>query len=123
MMEWLKLIIQLVFALTLIFSLMYLLTKISGNKLEKINENKYITVIERTNISKDVAILLLKVGEKGYVISASNNNVEKLEEISKEEMMNIVYTKKRNKEAIANSYESFINDISIKLKKLKNKKD
>lgn len=122
-MELFKLIIQLVFALTLIFSLLYLLTKLSGNKLNKINENKYITVIERTNISKDTAILLLKVGEKGYIIAANNNNVEKLQDISKEEMDSIIEAKKRNKEAIANSYESFISNIVIKLKKFRNKKD
>jgi flagellar protein FliO/FliZ len=123
MIESVKLIIQLVFALTLIFSLMYLLTKLSGSKLDKINESKYITVIERTNISKDTAILLLKVGEKGYVISAANNNVEKLQEISKEEMTSIIEEKKRQKEVIAKGYESFINNIGIQLKKLRNKKD
>ena len=123
MIESVKLIIQLVFALTLVFSLMYLLTKLSGSKLEKINESKYITVIERTNISKDTAILLLKVGEKGYIISANNNNVEKLQEISKEEMISILESKKRQKEVIAKGYESFINNIGIELKKLRNKKD
>ena len=123
MIEWVKLIIQLVFALTLIFSLMYLLTKLSGSKLDKINESKYITVIERTNISKDTSILLLKVGEKGYVISTANNNVEKLQEISKEEMTSIIEDKKRQKEVIAKGYESFINNIGIQLKKLRNKKD
>ena len=123
MIESIKLIIQLVFALTLIFSLMYLLMKLSGSKLEKFNESKYITVIERTNISKDTAILLLKVGEKGYVISANNNNVEKLQEISKEEMTSIIEEKKRQKEVIAKGYENFINNIVIELKKLRNKKD
>lgn len=123
MIESIKLIIQLFFALTLIFSLMYLLRKLSGSKLDKINESKYITVIERTNISKDTAILLLKVGEKGYVISANNNNVEKLQEISKEEMISIIEEKKRQKEVIAKGYESFINNIVIELKKLRNKKD
>lgn len=122
-MEWIKLIIQLVFALILIFSLMYLLTKLSGNKLAKINENKYITVIERTNISKDTSILLLKIGEKGYIMAANNNNLEKLQEISKEEMTSIIDEKKRRKEVIANSYESFINNIGIEIKKLINKKN
>ncbi|WP_300380717.1 flagellar biosynthetic protein FliO [Clostridium sp.] len=123
MIELIKLIIQLVFALALIFLLMYLLTKLSGNKLDKINENKYITVIERTNISKDTSILLLKVGEKGYIISANNNNVGKLQEISKEEMTSIIDEKKRRKEVIAKGYESFINNIVIKLKNIRNKKD
>lgn len=122
-MEWIKLIIQLIFALILIFSLMYLLTKLSGNKLDKINENKYITVIERTNISKDTAILLLKIGEKGYIMTANNNNLEKLQEISKEEMISIIESKKRQKEVIANNYENFINNIVMKLKKFRNKKD
>lgn len=122
-MEWVKLIIQLSFELIIIFSLMYLVVKISGKKLEKINQNKYITVIERTNISKETAILLLKVGEKGYLVAVNNNNIEKLEEISKEEMTNIINEKKKNKEAIAKSYEGFTNNILIKIKKLSSKED
>ena len=123
MIEWIKLIIQLVFALILIFSLMYLLTKLTENKLSNINQNKYITIIERTNISKDASIILLKIGDKGYIISSNNNNVEKLQEVSKEEMISIIESKKRQKEVIANSYENFINNIVMKLKKFRNKKD
>lgn len=123
MIEWIKLIIQLVFALILIFSLMYLLTKLTENKLNNINQNKYITVIERTNISKDTSIVLLKIGEKGYVIFSNNNNVEKIQEVPKEEMISIIESKKRQKEIISNNYENFINNIVIKLKKFRNKKD
>ena len=123
MIEWIKLIIQLFFALILIFSLMYLLTKLTENKLSNINQNKYITIIERTNISKDASIILLKIGDKGYIISSNNNNVEKLQEVSKEEMISIIESKKRQKEVIANSYENFINNIVMKLKKFRNKKD
>lgn len=107
-MELAVLMIKLLSALVVVFALMFILVKISNRKLDKLNEGKYIRVLERTNISKDNSIILLKIGKKGYVISSSNKGIEKLEEISEEEIAEIYENKEKQKEEITQQYEDFI---------------
>ncbi|MBU5454790.1 flagellar biosynthetic protein FliO [Caproiciproducens sp. MSJ-32] len=120
-MELAVLMIKLLSALVVVFALMFILVKISNRKLDKLNEGKYIRVLERTNISKDNSIILLKIGKKGYVISSSNKGIEKLEEISEEEIAEIYENKEKQKEEISQQYEDLIKKLNLKVKKLKNK--
>ncbi|WP_418223642.1 flagellar biosynthetic protein FliO [Clostridium isatidis] len=120
-MELAVLMIKLLFALIVVFGLMFILIKISNSKLNKINQGKYIKVLERTNISKDNAIILLKIGNKGYVIGSSSKGIEKIEEISEEEIAVIDKNKEKQKEEVNQQYEEFIKKFNLKLKKLKNK--
>ena len=120
-MELAVLIIKLLLALVVVFGLMFLLVKLSNNKLNKINHGKYIKVLERTNLSKDNAIILLKVGKKGYIIGSSSKGMEKLEEISEEEIALIDENKEKQKEEINEQYEEIIRKVSSKFKKIKNR--
>ena len=120
-MELAILMIKLLFALVVVFGLMFLLVKVSNNKISKINHGKYIKVLERTNLSKDNAIILLKVGKKGYIIGSSSKGMEKLEEISEEEIALIDENKEKQKEEINQQYEEIIRKVSLKFKKIKNR--
>lgn len=120
-MELAILIIKLLLALVVVFGLMFLLVKLSNNKLNKINHGKYIKVLERTNLSKDNSIILLKVGKKGYIIGSSSKGIEKLEEISEEEIALIDENKEKQKEEINQQYEEIIRKVSLKFKKIKNR--
>lgn len=120
-MELAILMIKLLFALVVVFGLMFLLVKLSNNKLNKINHGKYIKVLERTNLSKDNSIILLKVGKKGYIIGSSSKGIEKLEEISEEEIALIDENKEKQKEEINQQYEEIIKNLSSKFKKFKNR--
>ena len=120
-MELAILMIKLLFALVVVFGLMFLLVKVSNNKISKINHGKYIKVLERTNLSKDNAIILLKVGKKGYIIGSSSKGMEKLEEISEEEIALIDENKEKQKEEINEQYEEIIRKVSLKFKKIKNR--
>lgn len=120
-MELAVLIIKLLLALVVVFGLMFLLVKVSNNKISKINHGKYIKVLERTNLSKDNSIILLKVGKKGYIIGSSSKGIEKLEEISEEEIALIDENKEKQKEEINQQYEEIIRKVSLKFKKIKNR--
>jgi len=120
-MELAILMIKLLFALVVVFGLMFLLVKVSNNKISKINHGKYIKVLERTNLSKDNSIILLKVGKKGYIIGSSSKGIEKLEEISEEEIALIDENKEKQKEEINQQYEEIIRKVSLKFKKIKNR--
>lgn len=104
-MEYIYLIIKLILALIFVFGLMFLLAKLSNNQIDRLNNNRYIKVLEKTSISKENSIMLLRIGKKGYVVASSNKGLEKLEEISEEDIEEIEVDKRNQKEALKNEYE------------------
>lgn len=125
--EFFKMLMQLLIALGVTLGIMFLSYKILGTKVESINNNKYIKVIERTQISKDNAILIIKVGKMGYVMAVSGNSVEKLSELSEEEVNEIEENKKRSNQEIIDGYNKFIsaskNNVSKILKNMRSKEE
>ena len=92
------------------------LTKINS---DKINKHKYIKILERINLSKDVSILVLEIGDEGYVLALSPSKIDKLKTLSKEEIFKIYEMKEHYN---ANLSQININKFkNIKLR-LKNKK-
>lgn len=118
-MEYVFLVFKLILALIFVFGLMYLIAKLSNGQIEKINHNRYIKILEKTSISKDSSIMLLKIGKKGYVVSSSNKGLEKLEEVSEEEIEKIEIDKKNQNEIIKNQYENLMKGFDFFKKKLK----
>lgn len=106
-------IMQLIFALGVTIGLMFLSFRLMGSKFNVINNNKYIKVIERVQITKENAILIVKIGEQGYVMTSSAGHMEKLSELSKEEISIIEQDKKKAAEEITNYYK----DLLIKSEK------
>ncbi|GAB6167691.1 flagellar biosynthetic protein FliO [Clostridium carnis] len=119
--SFLFMIIKLVFALGIVLALMYLAFKLSGEKIDKLNKNKYIKILERIQMSKDSSIVLLKIGEKGYVMSISNGKTEKLEEISKEEILKLENSKNMEKKELTLQYQKLFDKVKDKILKLKSK--
>lgn len=84
-----KIIICLPFVLILI----YISVKFGGNKLQNIQNGKYIKILERTPISKENSLLVVKIGEKGYVLSSTVGKINIISELSKDEILNIEASK------------------------------
>lgn len=115
------LFLKLIFALVVVLGLMYLTFKLSGNKLSKINNNKYIKVLERSQISREASIVVVKVGDKGYILSISNNKIEKLDELSNEEILVIEEDKIREREKINEQYNASLLGLKSKINSFKRK--
>ena len=84
--EFWILIIKIILFLPLILFLMYLSLKYGGNKLQKLQDGKYMKIIDRIALSKENSILVVKIGEKAYTIASSSKKIEVLFEIPKEEI-------------------------------------
>ncbi|MDR3594014.1 flagellar biosynthetic protein FliO [Clostridium sp.] len=112
--EFLAMIGQLILALAVTLGLMFLSFKVMGSKLNSINNNKYIRIIERVQVTKDNAILIAKIGEKGYVMTSTSGHMEKLSELSEEEIRSIEDDKKKANEDIIKNY----NQLMLKSKKI-----
>ncbi len=111
--EFLGMIVRLVLALVFTLGLMFLSFKLMGKKIDATNNNKYIKVIERVQITKENAILIVKIGEKGYVMTSTAGHMEKISELSEEEIRIIEEAKKRASEEAIQYYT----DLMTKSKK------
>lgn len=125
--EFFKMFMQLLTALGITLGIMFLSYRILGTKVDSINNNKYTKVIERTQITKDNAILVVRVGKKGYVMMTSGNSVEKLSELSEEEINEIEEKKKKSNQEVIDGYNRLIsvskNNVSKILKNIRSKEE
>lgn len=78
----LKIIVFLPFTILLI----YLVLKYGGSSALKIQNRKYIKIIEKTCLSKDSSIILANVGEKYFLMSCTSSHNEILMELDKDEI-------------------------------------
>lgn len=111
--ELITIIGQLILALGLTFGLMFLSIKLMGTKLNVMNNNKYVKVIERVQVTKENAILIVKIGKKGYVVTSTAGQMEKLSELSEEEIKSIEEEKKKASQEMTKYYS----DLLLKSKK------
>jgi len=91
---WITLLKILVFfpfviALILIFGKM-------GSKFNLNTNYRYMKILERLPISKDNTLLVVKVGEKGFLMSSSTGKIEILREIDGAELESINELNKAN---------------------------
>lgn len=89
---WIMLLKIVVF-LPFILLLFYLSVKYGGNKLQGIQNGRFVKVLERVAISKENSLIVVKLGEKGYVLTSSAGKVDTLLELSDEELIKLEASK------------------------------
>ena len=110
-----KMILNLIMSLLVVFSLMFLMFKTLGSKVKAANDNKCVKVIDRTQITKENSIIVIKVGNKGYLLTNTQTGMEKLEDLSEEEINKIEEEKRNNMYLINESYIKKSEDIKKKV--------
>ena len=91
--EFWVLILKIILFLTLILILLYLSLKYGGNKLQKLQNGKYMKILDRIALSKDNSIVVVKIGEKAYAVSSSSKKIDILFELPREEIITIENSK------------------------------
>lgn len=112
--EFIGTIMKLLVVLAITLGLMFVSFKLMGTKLDSINNNKYIKIIERVQVTKDNFIFVVKIGNKGYVLTSTSGHMERLSELSEEEIKQIEEEKKKTAEEITENY----NKVMLKSKKM-----
>jgi flagellar protein FliO/FliZ len=79
-----------IMALLFILMLIYISMKYGGSKLQNIQNRRYIKILERVSISKENSLLVVKIGQKAYVMASTNGKVEIISELSQEEIIEVV---------------------------------
>lgn len=127
--EFFYMIFKLVFALIFVIGLLFIVAKTSFGKINSINDKKYIKVLERVQISKDTYICIVKIGKKAHVITVSSGGMEKIQELSPEEVFEVEKAKKEEFLQMEQNYLEVLNTTkkfavkTISKLKLKDDKD
>ena len=109
--EFFKICVQLIVALGITLGLMFLTFRVFGSKINDINNNKYVKVIERVQVTKENSIITVKIGKKGYVMTTGAGHMEKLSELSEDEINNIEEEKKKTTQEMTQNYYELISKI------------
>jgi flagellar protein FliO/FliZ len=75
--------------LPFILLLFYLSVKYGGSKLQGIQNGRFIKVLERVPLSKENSLIVVKIGEKGYVLTSSTGKIDTLLELNSEEIQSL----------------------------------
>lgn len=107
-----EMIIRFIIFFPIVILLIYVSLKYGGSKFQNLQNGKYIKVLEKTSLSKDNSLLIVKIGLKGYVISSTASKTEILMEISDKDLNSIEDV---NKIPQYKSMNEFFKDVKNKL--------
>lgn len=96
----LRYIINMCIFLPIILGLFVIVTKLSANQYSKINRKKYIQVLEKTMISKDVFSLVIRMGDSVHAGILSPKGFENIKELDKEEITAFDFNSNKNLEEV-----------------------
>ena len=109
--EFIKMCFNMVLSLCVILILIFILAKISGNKINSINNKKYMRIVDRLMITKDSSLIIVKVGSKAYLLSCGSKNIDKIDEIPIQEIEKIEIKKQESIQEMQNIYGNLLNKI------------
>lgn len=92
--------------------------KLSKTNLSNLGGYKYVKVLEKTVLSKDTEVCVLKIGDEGCVLVSSPSKVENIKELSKEEIENIEQNQNDNKIKLVKLNKEAISLNKLKLKEI-----
>lgn len=87
--QFLWMLLKIIIFLPFILLLIYISIKYGGNKLQDMQNGRYIKVLERAAISKENSLLVVKIGEKGYIMSSVAGKIEVVSELEEKEILKI----------------------------------
>lgn len=87
--ELLTMMLKIAVALPFILFLIYAVLKYGGTNLQKIQNGKFLKILERVPLSKENSLLVVKMGGQFYVVSSTNQRIEIIKELTGEETSNI----------------------------------
>lgn len=116
---FLEFIINLIELVPVVILLIFISLKLSQKSLSKIGSGSYINVLEKLNLSKDMYLLVIKIGNTGCVIVVSSNHTQVIKNLSENEINEIIEMKNKHNDL---SYLSNLNFSKILSKKMLNNK-
>ncbi|MBZ9688069.1 flagellar biosynthetic protein FliO [Clostridium estertheticum] len=87
--EFWTLLFKIIIFLPFILFILYLSLRYGGNKLQKLQNGRYMKVLDRIALSKENSIIVVKIGEKAFAVSSSSKEINILFELPEGEISRI----------------------------------
>lgn len=101
-------ILKLIGSLIILFALMVAVLKFSKKGIDNTTRRNYTKIIDKTQISKDSFIIVMKLGKEGMVLLTSSGHTEKLKDLSEEEVIEIEENKIQALNEMTKVYDKFL---------------
>lgn len=121
-MEFIIMSIKIIGTLIVFILLMLLALRLNEGKLKEINGRKMVRVVERTQLSKDVSLQIIKISGKGYIMSVSSSKAELIKELSEEEIRRIEISKQIEIQKNNEAFNTMIKPFETVLNRIKKRK-
>ncbi|MCU9808015.1 hypothetical protein LEQ06_07435 [Paraclostridium sp. AKS46] len=96
MYETLRYLVNLSAFIILMIGVIAIAYKMNGINLQNVGIYKYAKILEKVGINKDTYLVVLKTGEDGCVLLVSNNNIERIKDLTPEDIKNIEDKRQNN---------------------------
>ncbi|MFR0019266.1 MAG: hypothetical protein ACLRU3_04845 [Paraclostridium sp.] len=114
MYETLRYLVNLSAFIILMIGVIAIAYKMNGMNLQNVGMDRYAKILEKVGISKDTYLIVLKTGDDGCVLLVSNNNIERIKDLTPENIKEIEDKRPKN---------NVLKSDKLKFKKLNLKKD
>ena len=84
--EYILMLLKIIGALVIILPIIYIVLRFGGTNLQKLQQGKYIQMLERVSITKENQLIILKLGKNGYVMASTNGKIEILQKLEESEL-------------------------------------
>ncbi len=121
-MEFIIMSIKIIGTLIVFILLMLLALRLNEGKLKEINGRKMVRVVERTQLSKDVSLQIIKISGKGYIMSVSSSKAELIKELSEDEIKEIEISKQIEIQKNNEAFNTMIKPFETVLNRIKKRK-
>ncbi|HSQ33993.1 MAG TPA: flagellar biosynthetic protein FliO [Peptostreptococcaceae bacterium] len=82
-------IIKVVAFIPVIIALIAISLKLSQKTLMQGQANRHMKVLEVINLNKNNSLVVVKIGDKGCVLASSGSNINKIDDLTKEDILKI----------------------------------
>lgn len=94
--SWIKVIV----ALPVVLLLAYISLKLSKGYTNTLKRNKKMKVIETVPLYEKSALSIVQIGSKYFVLGVSNQNIQKISELSPEEILEMQLDQELDQKAV-----------------------
>ncbi|MGL5616274.1 MAG: flagellar biosynthetic protein FliO [Sarcina sp.] len=111
-MTYIVLTVKLIVFTAALLILLVGILKLTENKVKSFSKGKYIKILEKTDLSKNNSVYLLKLGEEGVVVVTNDKGASTIKELTAEEIKVI----EKEKEEKIKEFNELYNGKIINLK-------
>lgn len=110
-MDVIFMILRLIVSLIIIFGLMIIVLKYSKKGIDSSTRRSYTKIVDKTQISKDSFVVVLRIGKEGMVMLTSAGHTQKLKDLTEDEIKKAEEDKQEAFDEMTKVYGKFI-DVS-----------